>query len=466
MARSMRIFGSEPSINDFDGFKPEIDIFERVALGEGLTHLVTFADDPLVIAIDADWGTGKSVFLKMWAGELRKLQIPVIYFDAYANDYVDDAFVSLASEIIRLAQQHKNTPRKRVKNLTEKAIGASKILLRSAGKIAAKAATLGALDGSEAESLVKEMSDDLASDASDLADKYLEKLLTGADERRKTLEDFRSALSELPGLLAKNTKKTESGDAKVPPLIFIIDELDRCKPPFALDILERIKHVMSVRNVHFVLGVHIDQLCNSVKAQYGRDIDARTYLQKFIHVTVPLVDTAEHENQSVATKFIQLLSNGMGSAAQSRHVELTNEFMLRYTLRTDLSLRGLEHVYTTLRLALGAANDRTLFIAPLVAGLAVLKLKHPHLYRKAKRGHLRYTEIEKVFGFDDIPENDYDRRSIEWSAGLWKYATEQKPSDEIVREFGRGISQYHISRERVIPMFANDMIDRFKPRQP
>ena len=45
----------------------------------------------MVIAVDADWGAGKTVFLKMWAGELRKAGIPVVYFDAFANDYVDDA---------------------------------------------------------------------------------------------------------------------------------------------------------------------------------------------------------------------------------------------------------------------------------------------------------------------------------------------------------------------------------------
>jgi hypothetical protein len=96
----MKIFDIEPTIGDLDGFKPELDIFNRASIGEGLTHLVTSVCQPLVIALDADWGSGKTVFLKMWAGELRKLGIPVIYFDAYASDYVDDAFLALAGEVM------------------------------------------------------------------------------------------------------------------------------------------------------------------------------------------------------------------------------------------------------------------------------------------------------------------------------------------------------------------------------
>ena len=87
----MRIFAPDLVIGDLDKLEPEHDLFKRADLGEGLTRLVKSVQDPMVIAVDADWGAGKTVFLKMWAGELRKAGIPVVYFDAFANDYVDDA---------------------------------------------------------------------------------------------------------------------------------------------------------------------------------------------------------------------------------------------------------------------------------------------------------------------------------------------------------------------------------------
>jgi predicted KAP-like P-loop ATPase len=108
----MRLFPPPLSIGDKEGFSREKDIFDRGPIGMGLTNLVTNVSDPLVIAVDGQWGSGKTTFLKMWAGELRKAGFPVVYFDAFQSDYTEDAFTALASEIISLAETKRkaNTP--------------------------------------------------------------------------------------------------------------------------------------------------------------------------------------------------------------------------------------------------------------------------------------------------------------------------------------------------------------------
>ena len=68
----MRLFLPPLQIGDEDGFTPEKDLFGRKVIGDGLTNLVISIDQPLVLALDAQWGSGKTTFLKMWAGELRK----------------------------------------------------------------------------------------------------------------------------------------------------------------------------------------------------------------------------------------------------------------------------------------------------------------------------------------------------------------------------------------------------------
>ena len=100
----MRVFPKPLEIGDEEGFTPEKDIFKRAVLGAGMTNLIANVEDPLVIALDGAWGSGKSTFLKMWAGELRKAGYPVIYFDAFENDYIDDAFAALARELLELAE--------------------------------------------------------------------------------------------------------------------------------------------------------------------------------------------------------------------------------------------------------------------------------------------------------------------------------------------------------------------------
>lgn len=453
----MRIFDVEPKIEDLDGFKPEIDIFKRSRLGEGLTHLVTTVEQPLVIAVDADWGSGKTVFLKMWAGELRKRGVPVIYFDAFANDYYDDAFLAIAGELVQLAQQSEDSSSPTLRKFTRRAVGVGKILLRSAGRIGVKAATLGALDGSDVEKLGKELTSDLASEASKLSDNYLEQLLAGGSERKATFAGFKEMLSELPIQMAPKDGSTSG----YRPLVLIIDELDRCRPPFALQLLERIKHFFSVPNVHFVLGVHLDQLANSVRGEYGSGIDARSYLDKFIHLTVPLVDVSDSDREPLAAKYIRHLSVGLARPGQERQLELLGEFVLRYHNRNGLTFRHLQRLYIIVALAFAVANDELPAIPPLIAGLAIMKLKHPDLYRKAKRGVLTYSEVERLFGFDELPAEVRGRRDIEWALGFWRSALDPTAPDDLRRKLG-GVWRW--SSELVVPMLANELIDRFKPR--
>lgn len=97
----MRLFPPSLEVGDEEGFTPEKDIFGRAQLGAGLTNLVNSVSDPTVIAVDGQWGSGKTTFLKMWAGELRKAGFPVVYFDAFENDHVDDAFWLSRARLLR-----------------------------------------------------------------------------------------------------------------------------------------------------------------------------------------------------------------------------------------------------------------------------------------------------------------------------------------------------------------------------
>jgi predicted KAP-like P-loop ATPase len=96
----MRLFPKELEIAPGEGFTTEKDIFGRAGFGQQLTSIVSRVDAPLVILLDAPWGEGKTTFIKMWAGELKKRNIPSIYFDAFATDYQDNAFIALSSHII------------------------------------------------------------------------------------------------------------------------------------------------------------------------------------------------------------------------------------------------------------------------------------------------------------------------------------------------------------------------------
>ena len=74
-------------------------------------------------------------------------------------------------------------------------------------------------------------------------------------------------------------------------MIFIIDELDRCRPTFAIELLERVKHIFDVPNMVFVFGINRDELCSSLKSNGAIDTDV--YLRRFFDMefTLPEVDS-------------------------------------------------------------------------------------------------------------------------------------------------------------------------------
>lgn len=67
-------------------------------------------------------------------------------------------------------------------------------------------------------------------------------------------------------------------------MVFIIDELDRCRPDYAIKTLEVIKHFFNIPNINFIIGVDRKQIESTVKVLYGANIDNNCdeYLRKFI----------------------------------------------------------------------------------------------------------------------------------------------------------------------------------------
>ena len=71
-------------------------------------------------------------------------------------------------------------------------------------------------------------------------------------------------------------------------VIILVDELDRCRPIYAIELLERVKHLFDTEGIVFVLGVDRKQLSHSVKALYGATFDAAGYLRRFIDIDYKL----------------------------------------------------------------------------------------------------------------------------------------------------------------------------------
>ncbi|MFM8746051.1 MAG: P-loop NTPase fold protein [Aestuariivirga sp.] len=133
----MKILPEPPNVNPQAPF--ENDLFGNERLAEGLTNLISEVEQPLVIALDGDWGSGKTTFLKQWKHSLehRENSFPVIYFDAFENDYVEDAFAALAREVVILIED--KDKKSQLATFRKKAVACGSLLLKSGARLAIKA---------------------------------------------------------------------------------------------------------------------------------------------------------------------------------------------------------------------------------------------------------------------------------------------------------------------------------------
>lgn len=85
--------------------------------------------------------------------------------------------------------------------------------------------------------------------------------------------DIKNALAEtLNDIINENCQK----------LVIFIDELDRCKPDYAINLLERINHYINDDRVVIVLSTNIKELIHTISTKYGNEFSSEKYLDKFI----------------------------------------------------------------------------------------------------------------------------------------------------------------------------------------
>jgi hypothetical protein len=443
----LKIVTSPVEINPSDPFGT--DLLRLREFADGLSNLVRTIKHPLVIAFDGPWGSGKSTFLRQWKAKLEEEDpdFPVILFDAFENDYVDDAFAALTREIIVIIEEKKGSE---LEGFKEKAIACGSVLLRSGAKLVAKAGIRLITANTLRDEDLQQLKSDIEAESESAAGQFFESLLNKPNEQKKIFEDFRMTLSKMPELLNKNPQRTAS-------LIFIIDELDRCRPAFALSILERIKHFMSVPNVHFVLGVHLEQLKNSVRAEYGDGIDAHLYLQKFINLTVSMPSSEDFPPGRYESYFDHLASTLTNNTPQTKIIFETKSYLVSISRVNRFSLRSMERIFSTVILYALFSNENQLRMPFLIAALCSLKVMAPNLYEKARDGNLSYKEMAQFVG---LAGGGKDSSEI-WQIGWWHYLLDQEMPSDTPDHKSIVLKYRYEDRREIVPSIVSQ-IDKLK----
>jgi len=245
-----------------------------------------------VVNIDGRWGAGKTFFVERFAAQLSQAGYIVARVDAWKDDHTDEPFIAVLAaidEALLPFTTKKGTVRRAWDTVKKGAapilgralIGAGKTLVRRyvGTEVKELIASIDGEDTGPVEEAISEGMDKFSIEVERVVDEASEKLIAAFTAKRKAIDDFRDRLSKAVAAL---------GQARSAPLFVIIDELDRCRPSYAVALLERVKHLFEVDNIVFVFATNTDQLQHSVSGAYGPGFDGFRYLTRFFERTYQL----------------------------------------------------------------------------------------------------------------------------------------------------------------------------------
>ena len=396
------------------------DEFNRKPIAENIIRLLTSDIDLSPMVIDGSWGTGKTEFcqklIRLMQEQHRDYQ--PVYIDAFRSDHSGEPLLALLAEIIKACtpEDTGEQPSEQRKNITRKVAKAAGFVMKTVAKAAVghvlkqnledleKGMSQIINDEEEAKNVAETVADSattLASHSIDATiDATIEALLKEQIEAEKNLETLKACLKEL---------------AADKPIILFIDELDRCRPDYAVDMLEVIKHVFDVENVKVVLVTNTKQLRAAINHRYGMEVDAQKYLDKFLKYSFALPDKVEvpsrTERALVSVEYFkQLIQNSrMASELQALIDEhnLTIKFISDMIERNGLSLRETERlvrfleIYHSLSQKL-SGDIRWEYAVLRVTGVFIFCF-YPELMDSFNKHRVDTKDLARLFNLQSLP---------------------------------------------------------------
>lgn len=269
-----------------------------------LSKFIIKSDTPYVLALDGGYGTGKTHFSSRFSILLDKY-IKTIYFSVWEQDYMIDPFVVFAEKIIWIARQQTNET-----DITNRIIKS----LAKATKIRAEFGFWG-LFKVEAE----------------LSGEEFIKKLFPETQRSDLFIELKVLLSEFIQQLPR--KK----------LVLVVDELDRCRPDYAVKVLETIKHFFDIPGLIFILPINSKRLNAYVQGFYNIPSDPfigeEDYLQKFINQTIDVPSLNYAKICEDRIKISELGTNISCTEGKFDSIQELKKWIAEYAKKANLSYR-------------------------------------------------------------------------------------------------------------------------------
>jgi hypothetical protein len=341
-----------------------------------------------VLALGGEWGSGKTTFVKMWRQHLNNREFKTLYFNAWASDYTEDPLIALIAELSELSADNGT-----INKIAAGAVRITASVLKSTLKGVLKKAT-----GIDADVI-----SDAIDESIDIGKKYLDKF----EEQKTTLEEFK-----------ENLRKYIAENAGENPIVFFVDELDRCNPHYAVAVLERIKHLFEIPNIVFVLAVNKKELSNAIQGYYGSSkIDSDEYLRRFIDIDFilpkPKLD-AYFDFLYEEYEFDAFFNNETRKEVFGRKDEpyAFKTVALSMCKELNINLRQMDRIFAYSRLALMQFGPRTYLLPDIYFMLCFWKLMDSQFYNQISKK--AFTVQEFLMKLEDKLQPAFFRKEEEY----------------------------------------------------
>ena len=402
------------------------DEFNRKPIAENIIKLLTSPVDLSPMVIDGGWGTGKTEFCQKLVRLMQQHpNFQPVYIDAFRSDHSGEPLLALLAEIIKTCtpEDTDGQPSEKRKSFTNRiakvaGFGIKTIFKAAMGHVLKQntddlAEELQQImnDDQEARSVAETVTDTANIIANHTIDVTVEALLKEQIEAEKNLETLKACLTEL---------------AADKPIILFIDELDRCRPDYAVDMLEVIKHVFDIENVKVVLVTNTKQLCAAINHRYGAEVDAQKYLDKFLKYSFALPDKVLDQNEAqgtiVAVQYFEPLLKNSRIFDELKGLienEVIRGFICDMIKRTNISLRETERLVRFLEiyhsLSGGLSNKvRWENILLVITGIFIFCF-HPELIKNINENHVAAGDPCQLFNFQILPKKPMDESNVNYA---------------------------------------------------
>jgi hypothetical protein len=331
------------------------DVLDRKKYADFLTHYLSSRTDPFVINLNAEWGQGKTFFLTLWKKDVAQKH-PTIFVNAWETDYSDDplvAFISAFNDQISALLPAPDLETKQVKEFEKKAVG----LVKAVAPTILKGLTAKLIGNEAVDELVSKISEEI--------------ILNAHQKQNDAIKEFQSSFVNLMDLIQENKEISK-------PMFVFIDELDRCRPSYAIEMLENIKHFFSIDNLVFIVATDTKQLQHSIRALYGLNFDSSAYLRRFFHREYALPNADYKAYADILVQEHHILD------AEREHqfipqADFLSDFFALFSEFFRLSLRDQEQCFAEFDAIITSVVLARVYF-PFLFFVIILHFKHPDLF--------------------------------------------------------------------------------------